>query len=98
MEEEEFRKLQKEGRVEEIKEGEPKEIKISVRRENDLKLGTFETFETFLELLRQIKRHRTTVPTHKPQSFIEQIEFYDDGTNFRVYFYIKNTWRYVALT
>jgi len=93
MTEEEFKKLKEKGEIEEIKEEERLEpVEIPVER------VSLDDFLTFLEILRQIKRHRITTPTHKPKSFLEQIEFYDDGTNRRLYLYINGVWRYVALT
>lgn len=57
-----------------------------------------DTYTVFLEMLRVLKQHRTSAPTEIPRSFLEQIQFYDDGANRRVYFYINKTWRYSTLT
>lgn len=46
----------------------------------------------------KLKQHWTAAPTYTPNNFFDQIVFYDDGVNFRVYLYINGTWRYVALT
>jgi len=45
-----------------------------------------------------IKKHTATVPTYSPKNFNEQIVFYDDDTNFRLYLWINGTWRYITLT
>lgn len=54
-------------------------------------------YKTFFEIY-QIKKHVTVAPTYIPKNFFEQFCFFDDGTNRRIYLYINNTWRYVALT
>ncbi len=61
------------------------EIKISEeaqKRNNDLLLND----------LRKVKKHITSVPDFTPRKFIDQIQFYDDGTNQRLYLYINNNW------
>jgi hypothetical protein len=50
------------------------------------------------DMLRKPKYHLTATPTFKPKTFLEQIQFYDDATNRRLYLYINGTWRYVTLT
>ena len=93
MTEEEFKKLKEKGEIEEIKEEERLEpVEIPVER------VSLDDFLTFLEILRQIKRHRITTPTHKPKSFLEQIEFAKIGTEYRLYLYIDGGWKYVILT
>jgi len=57
-----------------------------------------ETYLAVLEGMKRPKRHLTAAPTFTPQNLAEQIQFYDDGTNRRVYFYINKTWRYATLT
>lgn len=57
-----------------------------------------EEIQVFAQALRQVKRPRSTAPTNTPQNFLQQIEFYDDGVNRRVYFYVGGSWRYAALT
>lgn len=57
-----------------------------------------ETYLAVLEAMKRPKRHLTAAPTFIPQNLAEQIQFYDDGTNRRVYFYINKTWRYATLT
>ena len=57
-----------------------------------------DTYIVFLEALRRMKQHRTTAPTFTPKNFLEQIQFYDDGSARKLYLYINKTWRYVSLT
>jgi hypothetical protein len=51
-----------------------------------------------LDLLLSPKRYVTTVPTHEPRNFWEQVVFYDDGTSRRVYYYFNGSWSYTELT
>lgn len=90
--EEELKKLEKEGKVERIEEEKEEIPPLPPER------ASLEDYLVFLEMLRRMKTHRTTAPTHKPKSFLEQIEFYDDGVNRRIYLYINGTWRYASLT
>jgi hypothetical protein len=62
------------------------------------KTDDFTKFIAILEVLRRPKYHVTTAPTFAPKTFLDQIQFYDDATNRRIYFYINGTWRYAALT
>ncbi len=55
-------------------------------------------FQTILSTIRRPKRHLVTAPTFSPKSLIDQIQFYDDGTNRRMYFYVNKVWRYATLT
>lgn len=64
------------------------------QQESPLKI---EDYMNIIEALRKVKVFRTTVPTFIPKTFIDAIEFYDDGVARRVYFYVNKTWRYVAL-
>jgi len=50
----------------------------------------------FLQSLRAIKRPITSVPTNVPKNFLQQIEFYDDGTEKRLYLYIANSWTMIS--
>jgi len=42
-----------------------------------------------LTLLLNPKKHVTSAPTHTPRNFYEQIVFYDDTTNQRIYIYLN---------
>jgi len=61
-------------------------------------LTSIDEFLPLLGLLRRPRRHLTAAPTFTPKTFAEQIQFYDDGTNRRLYTYLNGVWRYVALT
>lgn len=55
-------------------------------------------FIAILEMLRRPKYHLTTAPTFTPKTFLEQIQFYDDTTDRRIYFYVNGSWSYITLT
>ena len=55
-------------------------------------------FLGLLQNLRTPRQHLSAAPTLVPKTMVDQIQFYDDGTNRRLYLYINNTWRYVTLT
>ena len=57
-----------------------------------------EEYLTVLEALRRPRASLTTAPTFIPQTLTDQIQFYDDGVNRRLYLYVNKVWRYVALT
>ena len=61
-------------------------------------LDSMEEFIPLLISLRRFRKHVTTAPTFKPKTFADQVQLYDDGVNRRVYLYVNNSWRYVALT
>lgn len=54
--------------------------------------------QSFIDDLTKIKQHGTTAPTYTPKKFIDQIYFYDDGVDRKLYLYINNTWRSTTLT
>jgi uncharacterized membrane protein YagU involved in acid resistance len=55
-------------------------------------------FLGFLTTIRQPRSHLTVAPTFTPKTFLDQIQFYDDGSNRRMYFYTNKVWRYIVLT
>lgn len=57
-----------------------------------------EDYITILNQIRVTKRHITVAPTITPKNFVEQIQLFDDGVDYRLYLFVNGTWRYVALT
>jgi hypothetical protein len=57
-----------------------------------------------IQRLRSILPVVNSVPTYKPQNFLEQFVIYSSGGNFRLYVYTidvdtgTGAWKYVALT
>ena len=49
-------------------------------------------------LLLRVKKAVTVAPTNVPRNFLEQIQFFDDGVDRKLYIYINGTWRVVAMT
>lgn len=92
MKEEDLKNIEKRGDVEYLKEEKPPSISKAPAPEvniNDL-----------INLLRTVKRYRTTAPTLTPRNFLEQIEIYDDGTDLRLYVWVNQTngWKSVTLS
>jgi hypothetical protein len=54
--------------------------------------------DNILDLLSRVKRHRTTAPTHTPKNFLDQIEFYHNGADYKIYVYLDGTWKSTSLT
>lgn len=48
--------------------------------------------------MRSVKRPLSAAPTFTPQNFLEQIQFYKNGSTYRVYFYIEGSWKYSTLS
>ena len=73
---------------------------LEVAQTPDTKPSSEQDLDAIINSVRSIRRHLTTAPGTKfvPKTFADQIQFYDDGTNRRLYLYINNTWRYVTLT
>lgn len=51
-----------------------------------------------LESLRRPKQFVTVAPTFIPKNLTDQIQFYDDGSSRRVYFYFNGVWSHTTLT
>lgn len=47
-----------------------------------------------LQLLRQLKQPVTTAPTLTPKSFIDQFQFYDDGSTQGLYVWLNKVWKF----
>lgn len=60
--------------------------------------GSAEDYSSTLFKARQLRRNLTTPPTLVPKTLLDQIQFYDDGTNRRIYFFVNNAWTYVSLS
>lgn len=59
---------------------------------------TLESYISILQQLRTKKKYLTSAPTFTPKNFYDSIQFYDTGGVRRLYLYVNNAWRYVALT
>lgn len=57
-----------------------------------------EDYIAILNQIRTTKRHITVAPTATPKTFMDQIQFLDNGVDFQVWIWVNGTWRYVALT
>lgn len=103
MNESSLAQLVKEGKAQEVS---PKGITLEelalkvaeLEGRNEFSAMDKNDIAVFLQMLRTIKQPLATAPANSPKNFLQQIEFYDDGVNFRLYLYVNNTWRYCALT
>ncbi len=91
MTEEEFTQLADQGKVE-------RTDATSQPDSTSPQLPDLGEFLSVLTGLRQMRRHLDTPPTFTPKTFAEQIQFYDDGTEQRMYLYVNKTWMSVALS
>uniref|UniRef100_A0A6M3XK95 Uncharacterized protein n=1 Tax=viral metagenome TaxID=1070528 RepID=A0A6M3XK95_9ZZZZ len=58
----------------------------------------FKFFKDNIYIWSANKQASSVVPTYKPKNFFEQFYFYNSGVTYRLYVYINNIWKYVALT
>ena len=100
MTQDEFNQKNKKGEVELIKEPTlpPEIVALLQQKPKEDTQGNVADYASMLETLRHIKRFITTAPTNTPKSYLDAIEFYNNGATYRVYFYINKSWRYVTLT
>jgi len=81
-----------------IKTGEAEFTKQEPQTKEQKQPDPLQDFIQVLAAIRKPKIHLTAEPAFTPKNFAEQIQFYDDGADIRIYFYINNTWRYATLT
>jgi len=96
-----FNNKKTKGEVEEVKKPDnTKEVLNSMQKDiNDKKNEpSLNDYLGILEVLKKVKKHRTTAPTNVPKTYLDAIEFYVSGTTYRVYFYINKNWKYITLT
>jgi hypothetical protein len=97
MDKETLNNLIKQGQTESVSN--PNTTKVSeLTQERDMQNMNDGEIIKFIAILRAIKRPRSTAPTNTPRNFIEQIELYENGATYRVYFYVGGVWRYATLT
>lgn len=98
MTQDEFNQKNKKGEVEIIQEEkQPAEGSSEQKTLEDPQM-LFQNYVSIMEVLRKIKKFRTTAPTNVPKTYLDAIEFYVSGSTYRVYFYINKTWKYITLT
>ena len=105
MKQEEYELKNKEGKVEEVKSEvtiEPKPLSSSPQQgspiSHSVDVSVGDEYVAVLENIKAPRRHLSVAPTFIPRNFADQIQFFDDGVNRRLYIYVNNTWRYVTLT
>lgn len=89
----------KEGKIEVIEEQKNDEVVVEDTKPASETLPfKLEDYIATLQILRSTAKFLTVAPTFIPKSFVESIQFFDDGVDVRLYLYINSTWRYVILT
>lgn len=73
------------------------EPKFGIQAPVVLPTSTNDFYNTRFQEAYKIKKHLTVAPTFIPNNFFDQIQFYDDGTHQRVYYYINGAWKYTTL-
>lgn len=90
---EEIKKAQKEGKIEDVTPQETPSIPLPQTSENpqgDL--------SRFISLIQTLRKPVSSAPTFIPKNFLEQIQFYENGGTYRVYFYVNKAWKYTTLS
>jgi len=94
MKKDDFKNLQKAGKVEYVdptKDAPPPPQKPAANE------APFD-FSALLEELKTVRRAVSATPTYTPKNFLEQFVLYESGATRRLYIYVNRSWRYVALT
>lgn len=55
-------------------------------------------YDALFQTLRTVRQPVSAAPTFVPKSFLEMFQFYSSGGTYRLYVFVGDTWRYVALT
>jgi hypothetical protein len=75
------------------------EKKLPGYKINEIKFDSQENFnQSLIDGLTKIIKDSSIEPTHKPTKILDQFYFYKNGTTYRLYIYINNTWKYVTLS
>lgn len=99
MLQEDFNKKVQKGEVEMVEQKEPTIPPELVRiLEKTSKEDSLSDYIAIIETFRRVKQFRVVAPTHVPKNFLDAIEFFDDGVDRRVYFYVNKVWSYATLT
>lgn len=93
MKKEDFEKEENAGNVEVVQPAKR-------QKPLDPNAGKQELFDIayILEGLKVTHKPVSVAPTFTPRNFSEQIQIYENGATYRLYIYVNQTWRYVALT
>lgn len=76
----------------------PIEIKYKGIKVDDLKKVDDEKAIDESRKLVELKETNSTVPTYIPKNFLDQMYLYKNGTDYRLYLYLNNEWKYIDLT
>ena len=54
--------------------------------------------QIYIDDLKRILKTRDSVPTYTPRKVLDCFYLYKNGTDYRLYIYINNEWKYSTLT
>ena len=76
-----------------------KPIKLEITENKPIQFDTQLLFnQSYINDLTQLLKTNSTVPTNTPKKFIDCFYLYKNGTTFKLYVYIDNTWKSVTLS
>ena len=78
----------------------PKTIEIKYKKQKIEDLKQVDDIKAVDESRKLVKMKETnsTVPTYIPKNFLDQMYLYKNGTDYRLYIYLNNEWKYIDLT
>tara|TARA_B100000508_G_C11460132_1_gene278814 strand:- start:2271 stop:2555 length:285 start_codon:yes stop_codon:yes gene_type:complete len=94
MEQAEFNKLDKESKVEMVKESQDER---SEERSQQDERPEFD-LSALVNELKEVRRPVDAVPTYTPKNFLQQFVLYESGATRRLYVYMNGGWYYETLT
>ena len=92
MEEKEFNKKVKKGEVKEIKVKDQEEKKDRPGIDTDFRV---EDYHAEIRSLKRLARYTSSAPSVSPRGILKQFDFYESGGAYRLYAYIKDSWKKV---
>lgn len=76
-----------------------KPVKLETTENKPIVFETQEMFnQSYINDLTQLLKTNSTVPVNPPRKFIDCFYLYKNGTTFKLYVYIDNTWKNVTLS
>lgn len=94
MNEEIFKEKQINKEIEQVKPEVPAETYLMDEEKKDIN-----DYVSFLETLRQYKKHITTEPTWTPRTYLNQIEFFDNETGtVKLFLFVRGYWRSIVIS
>jgi len=71
-----------------------KNINIGISQDKEVLYNQF-----YIDDLKNLLKTNLSIPSHTPKKFIDCFYLYFDGsTDYRLYIYINNLWKYITLS